>query len=78
MSESPDDKVVYFDGMTKLDIPVERVLKWAAEQDLDKVLVIGWTKDGTLYAAGSTGKIGDNLHLVEAFKYGLMSGEYSD
>ncbi len=73
-----DDKVVYFDGLTKLEIPPERVLRWAAEQDLRSVLVLGWTQDGTLYAAGSSGKVGDNLHLIEAFKHGLISGDYDN
>lgn len=37
--------VVELDTITRLDIPVERVLRRATEADLEHVVVIGWRKD---------------------------------
>lgn len=61
-------EVVILDTETTLDIPAERVLQAAIETDLDKVLVVGVEKDGTLYVAASGSSIGDNLLLMERAK----------
>ena len=59
-------EVLKFTGETHADIPVADVLTGAAE--LDEVLVLGWTKDGEFYAAGSMGDGPRLLWLVEKFK----------
>lgn len=39
-------EVTQFTGLTRLDMPVERVLAGAAEAGFEAVLVIGMDKDG--------------------------------
>jgi len=68
-----DDNVVFLDVDTTLAIPPERVLDGALKADLEEVIVLGWTKDGQMYAAGSTGDIADTLLLLELFKKELLS-----
>ena len=46
-------KVIPFNGITRLDLPPERILQMAIEADLEGVIVIGYTKDGEEYAASS-------------------------
>jgi len=65
-------KVVDFTGITRLDLPVERILDKAKEK-LKSVIVIGWDKDGYEYFASSIADGGDILWLLERFKIALMS-----
>lgn len=52
------------------DIPCDQILQGAIGQ-LDMVLIIGETKDGTLYVASSSGYKPDLLWMVEEFKRDL-------
>lgn len=72
---SDADNVVVLDMETTLDLPPERILNAAIKADLETVLVIGWDKEGDLYAAGSTAKIGDILLLLERTKQVVLSDE---
>lgn len=68
MSES---NVIPLGMVTRLDIPVERVLD-AAKDRLDKVVVLGWDKEGELYFASTFADGGDVLWLLEKCKQALM------
>lgn len=48
-----EGNIVYFDGITSLKIPAERVLKMALEADLESVVVVGYCQDGSEYFASS-------------------------
>lgn len=64
--------VVHWPGVTKLDLPVERILDRAAEAKLSGALVVGWTEDGEFYAASSYADGGDLLWLLEMTKRKLF------
>lgn len=64
-------EIHYLGGVTKLDIPADRVLEQAIDK-LDGVLVIGYDKDGDLYAASSYADGGMVMWLLEHCKYKLM------
>jgi len=49
-----NDNVIDFPGGTTVDIPAEKILKAAIEADLGDCVVMGWTKDGNEYFAGTT------------------------
>lgn len=76
--QQTDDKVVYLDKSTTLPIPVSRVLLGALEKDLDMVVVLGYEKDGTPYAASSTGDGRDILWAVASFQHDLLNGSLLD
>lgn len=69
-------EIINFDGVTKLDIPAERVTKAAAEADLEHAVVIGWKNDGEFYFASSYGDLAHTLWLLEQAKRSLF--EMSD
>lgn len=50
--DRPDSNVVYLGGVTKLDLPADRILEKCAGQ-LEGVVVIGYTKDGDEYFVSS-------------------------
>lgn len=62
--------IIELDVITRLDIPVSRVLNNAA--DLENVVVIGWTKEGDFYFASSKGDGGDVIYLLELAKKKLL------
>ena len=66
-------KVVTFNGVTRLDIPAERVLNAVLEADLEKVVVIGYAKDGSEYFASSIADGGTVLWLMERLKLQLLN-----
>lgn len=66
------DNVVPFNGMTRLDVPAERILQKAIEAGLDKVVVMGWDSDGDLYTASSMADGGEVLWVMELTKRRLM------
>lgn len=69
----PNDKIVPFPGVTRLDIPPERVLCGALENVFDKVVVLGYTEEGEEYFASSVADGGDILWLLERAKQRLMT-----
>jgi len=58
--------------MTKLDIPVEKVLAGAANGKLAIAVVIGVTEEGEEYFASSDADAAEQLWLIERFKFYLM------
>ena len=64
--------VVALDCVTRLDIPADRVLE-AAMGELEKVVVIGYDKDGEEYFASSIADGGTTLWLMERSKAKLLA-----
>ena len=67
-------KVLPFHGLTKLDIPVDRILE-GAKGKLDSVVILGYDKDEEEYFASSMADGGDVLWLLEKCKIVLMGME---
>lgn len=72
MSEDTD-KVVYFPGPTRLDIPAERVIDGAREAGLTDIVIAGYTADGQEYFASSYAGGPDALWLMERFRHELLN-----
>ena len=64
--------VVALDCVTRLDISADRVLE-AAMGELEKVVVIGYDKDGEEYFASSIADGGTTLWLMERSKAKLLA-----
>lgn len=64
------DKVVDFRGSTRLPLDPDRVLEGAKEQ-LETVVIIGYTKEGELYFASSEPSGPEVLWLFELAKISL-------
>jgi len=63
--------VIPLGGITKLDLPVDRVLESAKEQ-LEGVILIGYDKEGEEYFASTYADGGDVLWLIERLKKRLL------
>lgn len=66
-------KVTILNTLTKLDLPATRILEAAIEEELESVLVVGWTKEKEIYTASSLADGGDILWLIEKFKQRLLN-----
>jgi hypothetical protein len=64
-------KVVTFTGITKLDLPADRILENAIGE-LDGVVILGYQKDGEEFFASSYADGGDVLWLLERCKKQLL------
>ena len=64
-------KVINFTGITKLDLPVDRVLD-AAKETLEGVVIMGWTTDGEEYFASTYADGSTVLWLAERMKKMLL------
>ena len=64
--------IVTFNGVTRLDIPVDRILDGARDAELTEVVVIGYRQDGSEFFASSTGDGGDVVWHLERAKYKLL------
>ena len=64
--------VINLPVVTTLDIPPERILDAARDADLRSVVVVGFTKDGAMYFAGSMADGGEVLWLFEKAKLHLL------
>lgn len=71
-----EDNILLFEGLTSLDIPVERVLRGAELADLKRVIVIGDTED-ELYLASSFANTAELVYMLEQIKFKLLHGDYS-
>lgn len=65
------DKVIPLNCITKLGIPVDRVLE-AAKGELDSVILIGYDKDGGEYFSSTIADGGEVLWLIERAKKLLL------
>lgn len=63
--------VVTFTGITRLDLPPDRLLE-AAVGALDAVVILGYDKEGKEYFASSYADGGDVLWLMERLKKKLL------
>ena len=64
-------KIIPFTGITKLDLPADRVLEGAMEK-MEGVVLLGWTKDGLEYFASSYADGGTVMWLLERCKMRLI------
>ena len=71
------NNVVMFNGVTRLDLPADRILDQAKGQ-CASVLVIGWANDGSTYFASSLADGGDVLWLLEGCKKQLLEVGYGE
>lgn len=65
------NNVIPLGNITRLDLPVDRVLD-AAKDKMDSVVICGWDKDGVLYFASTIGDGGEVLWLLEKAKEALL------
>lgn len=68
--------VIQFPGPSGAPIPPAKILREAAEQTFEDVVVLGFTTDGDLYAASSTADGGTVFWLMERVK--LLIHEWAD
>ena len=60
-------KIIPLGGMTTLDLPADRILD-AAKGQMEGVVIVGFDKDGGVYAASSYADGGTVMWLLEACK----------
>lgn len=65
--------IVILPVITRLDIPVDRVINSAKESDLQEIVVIGHTKEGDLYFSSNKADGGSVLWLLESAKKELLA-----
>lgn len=70
-STTPMGELVTFRGITRLDLPPERILE-AAKSKLKHVVVLGYDKEDNFYFASSMADGGDVLWLIETLKLRLL------
>lgn len=73
-----NDKVVVLNCVTRLPIPVERVLEGATKAECTELLVVGYDKDGDFYFAASQPGGPDALWLLEQAKLALLNVKPED
>lgn len=66
--------VIPLGGVTRLDLPVDRVLE-GAKGKLDGIVILGWDKEGYRYFASSYADGGEVLWLLEQCKLELLKVE---
>lgn len=67
-----DDNVIPLRGLTKLDVPPEKVLAGAADGNLRQVVIIGWTGEGKMFFASSYGNGAETNWLLDQAKLALL------
>jgi hypothetical protein len=67
-----EDVVVLFTGITKLDLPAERIIGGAAKANLDAVVIIGFDGDGDFFFSANKADGGEVLWLMELARKKLM------
>jgi len=64
--------IINFTGITKLDLPVDRIIKGAVDAGLTEIVIIGYDKDGEEYFASSIADGGSVLWHLERSKKKLL------
>ena len=64
-------KVIPLNNLTRLDLPVDRVLE-SAKSELTGVVILGYDKEGDEYFASTYADGGDVLWLLERCKKSLL------
>lgn len=67
-----NDNVCMFTGETYLDIPSDRILKSAIDENIENVIVLGRDPEGRLYFAASSGDVAEILLMLEVAKRDLL------
>lgn len=67
-----EDNVILFNGITKLDLPADRILDAASKRGLANVVVIGYDENGEEYFASSFADGGTVIWLMERCKLKLL------
>jgi hypothetical protein len=67
------DNIEYLPCVTKLDLPVERVIEGLRIANLSEIVICGYDMDGDLYFASSKADGGDILWVLEQCKNALMN-----
>lgn len=65
-------EVLIFNGITRLDLPADRIIEGALGK-LRDVVIIGYDKDGEEYFASSVADGGTTLWLLERCKKKLLA-----
>lgn len=65
-------KVISLGCVTRLDLPVDRVLE-SAKSKMANVVLLGWDNDGELYFASTFADGGEVLWLLELCKLKLFA-----
>jgi hypothetical protein len=68
----PTAKVVMFDGITRLNLPPDRLLD-AAGGKLESVVIAGYDKDGSEYFASSIADGGEALWILQRASHRLLA-----
>lgn len=68
------NNVIPLGCVTKLDLPVDRVLE-AAKDQIEGVVILGYDKEGESYFASTYADGGDVLWLLEKCKKALLDVE---
>jgi hypothetical protein len=66
-------QVLRFNGITRLDLPPDRIIEGAVAAGLRCVVVMGYTEEGEQYFASSMADGADVLWLMEKLKQQLLS-----
>lgn len=66
------DNVIEFPGITKLDIPAERILRKAIEEKVTEVVICGYDEDGEMFIASSIASGPEVMWLLEVGKMRLL------
>ena len=66
------NNVIPIGGVTKLDLPVDRVLEAAKSMDLEGVVLLGYKKNGDQYFASTYADGGEVVWLLEMCKKQLL------
>lgn len=65
-------KIIPLNMVTRLDLPVDRVLE-SAKDKMENVVIMGWTEDGELYFASTFADGGTVMWLLEKCKEALLN-----
>lgn len=74
MTAGPDN-IIIWQGVTKHDLPPERILDAAKDAGLTSVVVMGWDKDGDEYFASSLADGGNVMWLMRRCEKMLLETE---
>jgi len=66
-------EIIEFDGITRLDLPTDRILAKAMDECLVDVVIIGHTAGGEEYFASSKADGGSVLWMMERAKMALLN-----
>lgn len=64
-------EVILLDVITKLDIPVDRVIEGATGK-LDQIVIMGYDKDGNEYFSSSFADSASVLWMIERMKKAVL------